>query len=139
MPKKQSTTASEAMKRAEQAEEQEISDHPSASPVEQDRSTSDDEGTSTSNKQGKDDSTSSFQLAKNESDLVAYSKILVVVVIILVAASIGAVTYVVIHNQEKSTYESKVRRKNAKTAFKQLQIVVLPDICCLLLQLKSVS
>lgn len=110
MPKQQSPTASEAMKKAQQEEQQEISDHPSISAAEEDKSTSD-EGTSTSNKQNKDESTSSFQLAKKESNLVAYSKILVVGVIILVAACIGAVTYEVIHNQEKSTYESKVRQK----------------------------
>lgn len=56
---------------------------------------------------GQEDS-SSDEIAKNETRLVHYSKVLVVTVIVVVAVVIGFVTLTFVKQQEESTYQNHV-------------------------------
>ena len=53
---------------------------------------------------------SSFSLARAETLMICYSKVLVLLVIAIFAAAIGTVTYYLVYNQEDSEYHAKVSR-----------------------------
>ena len=51
---------------------------------------------------------SSFSLARAETLMICYSKVLVLIVIAIFAAAIGTVTYFLVYSQEDSEYHAKV-------------------------------
>jgi len=57
---------------------------------------------------GKGDSSESFQVGKKETQMLRWSKLLVVVVIVVLAISTATLTYFYVKNQERQEYESQV-------------------------------
>lgn len=55
-----------------------------------------------------EESSESFQLARRETTLVKFSKVMVIVVIFLVAMGVATATYLFVKGQEHSAYESTV-------------------------------
>jgi len=51
---------------------------------------------------------SSFSLARLETQLIYYSKVVLLVVVFIFAAVMGYLTYYVVHEQEKSDYHVRV-------------------------------
>ena len=58
---------------------------------------------------------SSFSLARAETLMICYSKVLVLVVISVFAAAIGTVTYFLVYNQEVSEYHTRVSTEQRST------------------------